>query len=122
MSPARAVTVDQARSDLASAYVAVESAEAAGGNVTALVWRLNIAAALIDTGKVDEASQIIGEVMASAPQVQMVGAERITNRYIVTGVALVLLVAAGVLVWLRGSRWYWGAWLRAHRGWRIEKA
>ena len=101
--------------------MAVEAAESAGGNVTALVWRLNEAAVLIDAGKIDDASQIIGEVVAAAPTVQAAGAERITNRYIVTGVALVLLAAAAVLVWFRGSRWYWRAWLRYRGGWRVEK-
>lgn len=119
-----ATTVDEARIDLASAYSAVSRAEAAGGNVTGLVLRLNEAARLIDSGGVDDVSRaegIIGEVVAAAPQVQSAGAERITNRYIVTGVALVVLAAAGVAVWFRGSRWVWGAWLRARGGWRVER-
>jgi len=125
MVPAvNAVTVDEAHSRLAQAYEAVAAAEAAGGNVTVLAWRLNEAASLIDAGgdvKLDDAVVIIDEVMATAPSVQAAGEERITTRYIVTGVVLVLLGAAGVLVWFRGSRWYWSAWLRARRGWRVER-
>jgi len=125
MVPAvNAVTVDEAHSRLAQAYEAVAAAEAAGGNVTVLAWRLNEAASLIDAGgdvKLDDAVVIIDEVMATAPSVQAAGEERITTRYIVTGVVLVLLAAAGVLVWFRGSRWYWSAWLRARRGWRVER-
>jgi hypothetical protein len=104
--------------------VAVAGAEAAGGNVTGLVWRLNEAARLIDFGGVDDVSKaegIIGEVVSAAPLVQSSGAERITNRYLVTGVVLVVLAAAGVAVWFRGSRWVWGAWLRARGGWRVER-
>jgi len=119
-----AVTVEEARTNLARAYVVVSGAEAAGGNVTALAWRLNEAAALINAGGGDnlaKADGVINEVLAAAPQVQSAGAERITNRYIATGVVLVVLVVVGVAVWLRGSRWYWGAWVRAKRGWRVER-
>ena len=119
-----AATVDDARADLAGAYVVVSRAETAGGNVTGLVLRLNEAARLIDSGGVDNVSKaggIIGEVVSAAPLVQSSGVERITNRYIVTGVVLVVLVAAGVAVWFRGSRWVWGAWLRARGGWRVER-
>ncbi len=121
---AGAVTVDEARADLARAYVAVSSAEAAGGDVTVLTLRLNEAASLIDAGgsqKLDDAVRIINEVSAAAPLAQSAGAERITNRYIVTGLALVVLAVAGVAVWFRGSRWYWAGWLRAKRGWRVER-
>ena len=119
-----AVSVDDARSRLAGAYVAVAAAEAAGGDVLALALRLNEAASLIDAGgaeKLGDAIRIIDEVVATAPLVQSSGAERITNRYIVTGMALVVLAAASVAVWFRGSKWYWGLWLRAKRGWRVER-
>ncbi len=122
---ASAVSVDDARSRLARAYEAVAAAEAAGGNVTVLAWRLNEAASLIDAGgdaKLEDAGRIIDEVLAAAPSVQAAGEERIMTRYIVTGIALVILAAAGVLVWFRGSRWYWGAWLRVKHGWRVERA
>jgi hypothetical protein len=123
-SPVGAVTVDDARLRLSEAYVAVEAAEAAGGNVTVLAWRLNEAASLIDAGGdagLVDAIRIIGEVEAAAPMVEAAGVERITGRYIVTGVALVVLAAAAVAVWFRGSRWYWGLWLRVKRGWRVER-
>ena len=119
-----AATVDEARGSLADAFVAVAAAEAAGGNVTVLALRLDEAASLIDAGgaeKMGDAVRIIDEVAAAAPRVQASGAERITNRYIVTGAALVVLAAAGVAVWFRGSRWYWSLWLRAKRGWRVER-
>jgi hypothetical protein len=79
---------------------------------------------MIDAGgemKLGDAMVIIDEVITTAPSVQTAGEERITNRYIVTGVVLVVLAVAGVLVWFRGSRWYWSAWLRARRGWRVER-
>jgi len=119
-----AVSVDDARSRLAGAYVAVAAAEAAGGDVSVLAWRLNEAASLIDAGGdagLGDAIRIIDEVSSAAPLVEAAGVERITNRYIVTGAALVVLAAAAVAVWFRGSRWYWGLSLRVKRGWRVER-
>jgi len=48
-----AITTDHARAHLANTYVALKRAETAGGNVTALSWRLNEAADLIDAGGSD---------------------------------------------------------------------
>jgi hypothetical protein len=124
VSQVGAVSVDDARSRLADAYAALSRAESAGGNVDDLVLMLNSAAGLIDRGRDADlvvAESIIGEVAGLASGVGAAGAQRIQTRYIVTGVVLVVLAAAGVLVWFRGSRWFWLGWLRARRGWRVER-
>ena len=122
---ASAITQDDLRAELSDAFVAVSRAEGAGGDVSGLAERLGAAAALIDSGKpadLSQAESLIGEVARDAPLVESAGVQRINTRYIVTGASLVILGGAGVLVWFRGSDWFWRLWLRGKAGWRVERA
>lgn len=119
-----AVSVDDARSGLADAFAALSKAEGAGGDVRELMLKLNSAAALIDKGgeaNLGAADQIIRNVAGQASGVEVAGAQRILYRYIAVSVSLVVLAAAGLLVWFRGSRLFWVTWIRVKRGWRVER-
>jgi hypothetical protein len=119
-----AVSVDDARSGLADAFAALSKAESAGGDVRELVLKLNSAATLIDKSgeaNLGAADQIIRNVADQASGVEVAGAQRILYRYIAVSVSLVVLAAAGLLVWFRGSRLFWITWIRVKRGWRVER-
>jgi hypothetical protein len=122
--PVGAVTLDEARSDLAKAFVRVQNAEQAGYDVSSLVEELKTATGLLNAGGNDnlvQASALISDVLASTPTV--------TSSWIQaqnTGlfVRLALLAALGViasLVWFYGSDIYWWLWRRTLRGWRVER-
>jgi hypothetical protein len=123
--PVGAVTQDEARAELAKAFDGVQRAERSMGNVGRLVGELNTAAHLLDVGgddNVAQASALISDVLASTPTVESSGSQAQTTRLIIRGVLLAVLGAAALLVWLYGSKAYWGLWLRARGGWRVERA
>ena len=125
VAPVGAVTQDEARADLARAFVGVQRAERAYGNVGRLVGELNTAAHLLDVGgddNVAKASALISDVLASTPSVESSGSQAQTTRLAIRGVLLGILGVAALLVWFYGSRVYWGLWLRARGGWRVERA
>jgi hypothetical protein len=119
-----AISVEDARSGLGAAFTALSRAESAGGNVGELVLKLSSAAALIDKGgevNLETADQIIKNVTSQASDIEVAGAQRIQYRFIAVGVALTVLTAAGLLIWFKGSRMFWVAWLRLKKGWRVER-
>ena len=119
-----AVSVEDARSNLADAFIALSKAESAGGDVRDEMRILNTAATLIDEGgavNLAAADQIIKGVSGQTSMIEVAGAQRITNRYIAVGVSLVVLAGAAIIVWFWGSRIFWVAWLRVKRGWRVER-
>ena len=123
--PVGAVTRDEARADLARAFVGVQRAERSFGYVTGLVDKLNTAARLLDTGgddNVAQASALISDVLVLTPSVESSGSQAQTMRLAIRGVLLAVLLAAAVLVWFYGSRVYWGLWLRARGKWRVERS
>jgi hypothetical protein len=119
-----AVSVEDSRSSLAGAFKALSRAESAGGDVRDEIRILNNAATLIDKGgaaNLAAADQMIEGVVGQASTIEVAGSQRITNRYIVVGITLVVLVGAAVTVWFWGSRIFWVAWLRVKKGWRVER-
>ena len=119
-----AVSVEDARSGLADAFTALSKAEDAGGDVKELMLQLNSAAALIDKGgepNLEAANQIIRNVSSQAEGVMVAGAQRIHFRYIYVGVTLVVLAAAGILIWFKGSWLFWVTWIRFKRGWKVQR-
>ena len=119
-----AVSVEDARSNLAEAFKALSSAESAGGDIRDEMRILNNAATLIDKGgaaNLAAADQMIEGVVGQASTIEVAGSQRITNRYIVVGVTLIVLAGAAVIVWFWGSRIFWVGWLRVKKGWRVER-
>ena len=123
--PVGAITRDEARAELAKAFVGVQRAERAYGYVAGLVEKLNTATRLLDVGgddNVAQAAALISNVLALTPSVESLGNQAELTRLVLTGVSLVILGAAALLVWRYGSRVYWGLWLRVRGGWRVERA
>jgi hypothetical protein len=119
-----ALTEDDVRAELATAYEAVARAEAAGGYVAGMASQLDDVARKLPGASPDSLAMyksMVDSVLAEASSSEVQGSQRITNRLIVVGVVLVVIAALGVAVWTRGSKWFWGAWLRSHGGWRIER-
>jgi hypothetical protein len=119
-----ALTEADVRVEIGTAYEAVARAEAAGGYVTGLVSRLDYVASKLPGASPDSLvmyKSIVDDVLTEASSAETQGSQRTTNRLIVVGIVLVVIAVLGVAVWTRGSRWFWGAWLRAHSGWRIER-
>jgi hypothetical protein len=119
-----ALTEDEVRDDLSKGYEAVARAEGAGGDVSELVLMLDKAARIIpgaSEAQLSEARDLIARVESQAPLVEAQGGERLTSRLYVTVFALIVIALLGVITWVRGSRWILDVWLRAHRGWRVER-
>jgi hypothetical protein len=122
--PIAALTEEDVRAELATAYEAVARAEAAGGFVAGMVSQLDDVARKLPGASPDSLvvyKSMVDAVLSEAPGVEAQGRQRITNRFIVVGVALAIIVALGVTVWTCGSLWFWEAWLRSHDGWRVER-
>lgn len=123
--PAASASQADLRSALASSFTAVSAAERAGGDVKALVEKLDQAARLVDSGKpgdLADAERLLSEVNAAVPQIKLSGEQRITTRYVATGLALLILGGAALWVWFRGADAWWRLWLRTKTGWRVERA
>jgi hypothetical protein len=122
--PVAALTEGDVRAELATAYEAVARAEAVGGNVTGLVSQLDYIALNLPGASPNSLmvyKSWIDLILTMASNDATQGRQRITNRFIFVGVALAVIATLCVVVWTRGSRWFWGAWLRAHSGWRVER-
>jgi len=122
--PVAALTEDDVRAELATAYEAIAKAEAAGGSVAGLATQLDNVARKLPGAPPDllvTDKSILDAVLAEASSAEAQGKQRTTNRLIVVGAALAVIAALGVVVWMSGSKWFWGAWLRAHNGWRVER-
>jgi hypothetical protein len=112
------------RHEAASAFALVAEAENSGGNATFLTLKLDEAVRIIDSGsdaQLPIAEALISEVKTEAPAVGSAGSQAVQTQIIVTGVVLVVLGTSAVLVWLYGSRVFWGLWLRSRGGWRVER-
>jgi len=121
---AKATNIADLRSKSIDAYRAIEKAESAGGNVTKLSTMLDKAVKLVESGgdaNLTEASTILDSVIQGSQVAQIEGSTRITNRYIYTAITVVTLGIVAVLVWVYGSKIFWGAWLRSKGEWRVEK-
>lgn len=117
------------------AYAAVLGAGQAGGNVTALVAKLNAAISLIQQGDAvnatdparaqalySQASTLAQQVLQAAPGVAAAGRSAVLNAQIELAVETVVLGALAVLAYVFAPRVFWRLWLRTHRGWRVKKA
>jgi hypothetical protein len=121
---AGALTEDDVRDDLARAYESVVRAEAAGGYVAGMVSQLDdVARKLPDAtpASLEAYNTMIDAVMVEAASAEVAGRQSGTIRLYEVVTVVMIIVVLGVLFWSRGSRWFWGAWLQAHRGWKVER-
>ena len=123
--PVGAITQDEAKADLARAFVGVQRAERSFAYVGDLVDKLNTAAHLLDAGgddNVAQASVLISDVLTSTPSRESTGSQAQIMRLAIRGVLLAVLAVSALLVWFYGSKVYYGLWLRTRGGWRVEQA
>jgi hypothetical protein len=119
----KSLSTDETRSELLSGFILVRMAERQGGNVVQLIHKLNTAALLLDAGSeenVTRARTLISEVKAEIPSIVSVGSQNAFNRFIVAVISVAALGILGIIVYVYGSKFYWGLWLRTHGNWRVE--
>jgi len=104
------------------AFKAIVEAEAAGGEVEALIGELNRAIRLQEEGgeAVVEAEQILSQVIMDAGAVRHAGVQQGNVDAAVAIVKVALLLGAATLVWLRGDEWFWRLWLRIKKNYIVE--
>jgi hypothetical protein len=122
--PTSALTENEVRADLMKAYEAVEKAESAGGDVHNLVLILNDATRRIpgaSEAQLIDIKALVDLVLIEAPRIEIQGAEKITNQLYIVVVVMMIITAMTLVLWRSMSHWFWTAWLRMHRGWRVEK-
>lgn len=119
-----ALTEEGIRGDLAEAYEAVYRAEAAGGDIHELIPKLDEAARLIQgasPASMEQAKTLIDQVKTQVPQIQTQGEQTRTNRLYLTAAALIIIGSLIIIIWRRGSHWFFNSWLKTHKGWVVEK-
>ena len=105
------------------AFNAIIEAEEAGADVSGLVSEYNMALSLIETGdseNVTLAGQVFSDIVVESSALR---GEAVTQGNIDAAVAIVktlVLVAAAVVVWLRGDRWFWRFWRQTKQGYVVE--
>ncbi|MDE1858865.1 MAG: hypothetical protein KGI26_07355 [Thaumarchaeota archaeon] len=125
----------QAAGQVAQAYAAVLGAERDGGNVTALVAKLNTAVALIQQAEAvnatdpsraqalfSQASSLAQQVLQAAPGVAAAGRSSVFAGQIELFVETAVLVALAAVAYIFAPRVFWRLWLRTRRDWRVKKA
>ncbi|MDG6976002.1 MAG: hypothetical protein JRN27_07930 [Nitrososphaerota archaeon] len=130
----RAQSATQTQADLGQAYAAVLNAEQSGGNVTALVAKLDSAIALVQQANLlnstdptraqslyAQASTLAQQVISSAPAVAAAGRASVLDAQIELGIETAVLAALAVLAYLFVPRLFWRYWSRTHSDWRVKK-
>ena len=123
--PVEAISSEDVRTELEIAFLETHRAEQNGGNVTKVAWELNTVAKLLDAGgeeNITLASNMIAEVRSSIPSLVIEANQYSSRRSMFTVGFLIVLVVVGVLVWVYGSKFYWGLWLRARGNWKVERS
>jgi len=118
-----AASSSDVRASFASAFAEVKRAEQSGGDVSALLPKLNVALQLIDSGNSSDlvkAQTLIDEVSQGAQVAQVSGVQSTNTQYMVTGVSLVVLGASATLIYVYGGRAFWGVWVRVKRSWVVK--
>lgn len=124
----------QVKAQIAQAYSSVLSAESSGGNVTALVAKLNSAVSLMQQADAlnatspakaqslySQASTLAQQVISSAPAVAAAGRASTFDAQASLAVETAVLAALAALAYLYVPRLFWRYWYRTHRDWRVKK-
>ena len=117
-----ATSSSDVRAEFELAFAEVKLAEQHGGDVSALVPKLNLALQLINSGSDNDlrkAQLIIEDVSLEAHSAQVSGVSSTNTQYIIVGVSLIILGASAVLVYVYGGRLFWGVWVRMKRDWVV---
>jgi hypothetical protein len=125
IAPVESLNKNDVKLELENTFILIQKVEQNGGEVNHLVAKLNTAVVLLDLGSeanVTRASSIISEVVASIPPISTTANQLASMSLINTVVSLVILGILGLLVWVYGSRFYWGLWLRIHGDWKVERS
>lgn len=110
----------KAEDGITEAYKAVLDADRAGGNVTALVEKLNRAIELRAKDP-EAAARLASEIIAESKAVKEQGISSARQGLIVKSVALASLLALAGISYLYLPRAVWRFWLRHRRNWRVRK-
>lgn len=106
-----------------TAFQAIISAEDAGADVSSLVSKYDEALRLIDTGDLENISTANLYFTQIISEAAILESEAIQQGNIDAAIAIgkvVVLVAAAVVVWMRGDQWFWRLWRRTRRGYMVE--
>jgi len=120
-----AITIEEVQGSFKDAYILVVNAERSGAEVSNLINKLNQAADLIRVGdevSLSKAINILNEVNSEAKISETNGIQLVNFYYYQVGISIFLFSAAGILVYLYGSRVFWLLWFRSKRKWRAELA
>jgi hypothetical protein len=133
-APAMAQNSGGVHAQIDQAFLAIHAAEADGGNVTSLVSTLNQAINL--TEKADslnstspqgaaslysQAYSLASGVVQGAPAVAAQGRAAVSASTTEFYAETIALAALAVVGYFFTPKLFWRAWLRAHKGWRVQK-
>lgn len=109
--------------ELERTFLAVQSAESRGANVSGLVPELNRAVSLIsagDPGSLAEARSVLEEVNSSLPALVAEGESKLLTSRILLFSTIGTFAAFGVLSYLYLPRLLWRTWLRLKGDWEVS--
>lgn len=109
-----------AREELMQTFLALQSAESRGANVTSAAIALNQALELLERGSVDEARSIISEVNATIPRLAAEGEQSRLAGQVALYSFLASLAVIGALSYFYLPRLIWRSWVRAKGGWEVS--
>lgn len=113
---------DAVRESLVEVFLALQSAESRGADVSAQLQSLDQALALIQEGdpaSLEQAGSIISAVNATIPQLVAEGGQRQLVSSAGLYAFLASLGAVGVLSYLYLPRLIWRSWVKAKRDWEV---
>lgn len=133
-SAANSSNFTSANSAINSAFSATRGAEQSGGNVSALIAKLNVALSLVQKAQSENASnptqasldlqnatQIADQVSTSAPSVARAGSAARETQYAESIGSSIAIVILALLVYLYGARVYHLVWFYLYKNHLVKK-
>ncbi|MEM3437496.1 MAG: hypothetical protein QXP55_03030 [Nitrososphaerales archaeon] len=124
---------NDAHEKIIEAFVSVQEADNAGGDVSYLVNKLNEALDLISQADsiassnpiqaqelYQQAEDIANQVILEASLVKEEGILARQNSNIMLGIELAILATLSFILYKFGPKLLWRLWLRAHKDWRVR--
>jgi hypothetical protein len=118
-----AASSNDVRASFEFTFAEVKKAEQSGGDVSALLPRLNLALQLINSGSekdLQSAQIIIESVSLSAQIAQASGIQPRGAQYTIIGSSLVILSASAVLIYIYSEPLFWAVWAWTKRNWVVK--
>ena len=113
-------SIAKAEDRITEAYKAVLDADRAGGNVTALVDKLNRAIELRAKDP-EAAARLAEEVIAESRTVKEQGISSARQALIIKSAALIAVLALAGIAYIYLPRAVWRLWLRHRKDWRVRR-